>query len=267
MIIVVIIISEDTKSGYQFYCEFAKLFNDAIQVYHTGYGGHKNAGGASLFYPTVEKLYTDHKIKKGDLVFLAFDNIVATNTASLAEKRHSEEIIDACRLYLTRKNVETKVSEYVCFEQLFLSFEYFWEFCSSTNRVPSTPLETYYCKHKSFFTTWNGNSYPQIFNLYLKQGHTMEQLLSGLAHSISSSGGMTGFKIDKSTIGQCWFADCSVARTKIHKNQRVSCSTCFAIKSVRINNPQAGSNRFLFVVKHSNMAEIAKILHLQYKFI
>lgn len=140
------IITEDSKSGKQFWVEFKRLAlgnskNVKIQVArpsnHVSLGGtNQNEGGISLvkgeLYRQIQEL---NKIPGKHLIFLAIDFVTNPRTF-----RYVQGIVkEVKRLQSNKSNssIDFEICPFYCIEELFLSFKYLLEFSGLKKNNPS----------------------------------------------------------------------------------------------------------------------------------
>lgn len=254
-----VIISEDSKSGYKFWNTIRKHVlhnspNSLIQIArpsnHIAFGG-KNRELGGIGNIRTELNYQLEKLTKmggKHLILLAIDSvnynsgtitdtsIQVKNLISYIKGLHNGKIKNNYNL----KNIEIQVTQYYCFEEIFLTFKYLQEF-SGVHLAPAPSRQKAQELHSLVintvcYPTWT--DYSQLISesdrqfLYrkYKRKHNLksvndlynrEVLASLILEYITSVNKELFFRVDKKNIQSCWFHNCYNGEN-FHKNIRKS---------------------------------------------
>lgn len=241
-----LIITEDSKSGYKFWKAVRQhVFHNSpksnIQIArpynHKDFGGvNKEKGGISNI--RIELDYQLRKLSKMSgkhLILLAIDSvnyntgpstgtsIQVKNLISYIKGLHSGRIKHNYNL----KDIEIQVTQYYCFEEIFLTFKYLQDF-AGVHLAPAQSRQKAQDLHNIVinticYPTWT--DYSQLMSqadrqfLYTKYKkkhqlkstndlYNREVLASLILEYITSINKELFFRVDKKNIQSCWFNDC-----------------------------------------------------------
>lgn len=249
----VIILTEDKESGFQFFKKVNEfVFQSKALVINTSYGSTDGKAGNSKFYSSITNMIHDNKIKRGDFLFIAVDRLIATSSNMVNELRAQNTQLLKCFKILKKHKIDFSISNYVCWEELLLSFEYLYEFCSIGGRnTDNKYIKQYLLHRKRLIRGIQSTDYFELFKQEIQEGFTIEQSIAKILASVTSDGEFNSFKVSKSSIGLCWYTDCSEAMPRLGTKQKKLCRECMAIKNKIMYNAKIGKSRMQFVYRHS----------------
>lgn len=137
------------------------------------------------------------------------DRLIASSAKMLNELRNQNQQLSKCYKVLKKYKIEYSVCNYVCWEELLLSFKFLYEFCSINNRLLNTYLNIYLENRNKFIKGMNSSDYLGIFQNEIQNGYTVEQCLAKMLTIITTDGDFISFKVSKGLVGSCWYLDCS----------------------------------------------------------
>lgn len=154
-------------------------------------------GGIRNVCKELNNLYTET-----DKFYLAIDNVFNTGVRRLTDK------------YTDVSNVI--FSEYICFEEIFLSFSRLKEYIV----VDSEEQKILYQIQELIFKDIETAKIlaHQIGNI---NTNNIEKFISCVLSRITSKN--QGLHVCKSNLGECWFTDCSIHKQSLHK---FDCKKC-----------------------------------------
>jgi len=255
----IVILTEDTKTGFNFLEMMRdKIFMSPVFIYNTSYGDSNKTGSSSKFFVALSNLIKDKKIKRGDIVYLAYDNIIPTKDRMYNDKKKFETELVKCEKALRRLGVKYYKSNYTSIEELLLSFERLIDFSSIPGRDMDDPniklcqVIQNYTKHKL-----NNLDYTLLFSRRIEAGETIENCLKDLLVKVTTDGKFTNFRIADNSIGTCWCNDCDRVPSTLY------CKTCNAVHNTKILNREQIAYRLKYLYNHSLFKSTFDILGIQ----
>lgn len=246
----VYILTEDKESGFGFFKKINELvFDSKVEVLNTSYGSKDGQAGNSKFYSAIINMIKNKKLKKGDFLFIAVDRLIASSEKMLNELQNQNQQLSKCYKVLKKYKIEYSVCNYVCWEELLLSFKYLYEFCSMSDRLLNTYLKNYLDNRDKFIKGMNSSDYLRVFKNEIQNGRTVEQCIAKMLTIITTDGDFTTFKVSKGMVGSCWYLDCS--DVILSNKQKSYCQKCIATKRKLLKEVQIGKSRLSFVYYNS----------------
>ena len=180
-----VIITEDSKSGYEFWSSFKRIVcRNSVNVEvaiarpanHVSFGGtNRNRGGITNVKSELNHQITKlAKIPGKHLIFLAIDFTADPNSATLLNVKNLITYVIRKKKRQIEKfeeinNVDITYSRYFCYEEIFLSFKYLTEFCGVKYGGNSLDMQKARKIHKTlhhYFVTAS-NSQSHVYSDYL----------------------------------------------------------------------------------------------------
>ena len=215
-------------------------------------------------YRAIENLIDDKKLIKDDTLFIAIDNIYPTTDGTVEAQRRLNAQLSHIRCLLRRKEIQYQISNYVCWEELLLSFHELLEFCSQADRAMDSPEVKQYLKWRDANRVETKQlDYMELFQSQIAHGKTIEECLSSLLQSITAYRQYKNFHVTKSELGTCWRMDCTEAARTLTKAEKSFCQHCYAVKQAGIPSPQQILHRLKYVYQNSMFKTELENLHLQ----
>lgn len=248
----VYILTEDKESGFEFFKKVNELvFDFKAEVLNTSYGSKDGHAGNSKFYSAIINMIKNRKLKKGDFLFIAVDRLIASSEKMLNELQNQNKQLSKCFKVLKKYKIEYSVCNYVCWEELLLSFKYLYEFCSMSDRLLDTYLKNYLDNRDKFIKGMNSSDYLRVFKNEIQNGRTVEQCIAKMLTIMTTDGDFTTFKVSKGMVGPCWYLDCSNIIPNLSSKQKSYCQKCIATKRKLLKEVQTGKSRLSFVYYNS----------------
>lgn len=255
----IIILTEDTKTGFDF-LELMRnnIFITPVDVYNSSYGDKAGGGSSSKLFNALENLIKDKKINRGDVVYLAYDNIIPTKERMYADKVKFKADLAKCERRLKNLGITYYKSDYTSIEELIISFEDLLNFCSTPRRdMNDSSVKLYYIiQHYIRFDT-SKLDYRLLFESRIKKGETIENCLKALLKRLTTDNEFINFRVADNSIGVCWRLDCNQVHSKLH------CKTCGAVNNTRIIGREQMKYRLKYLYNHSLFKSTFKQLGIQ----
>lgn len=222
------VITEDENSGRYFWCKVVTTFQKEgtyeIVDLPMGKDGKRHGGNTSL---EAQVNYVFDKIKEGDTLFIAIDNIGDTRNFYLTE------FLDVVQHSCDRLGVALIVTNYYCFEELYLSYTGLYEICKDCQNVGKDEIELLYyvngCINKGI--DYYNSDNPRVNELMknaIGLSRNREHFANALLSKVTS--GIKGyFKISKkvNSFGKCWLESCTSLRQNSNdKHIKYFCKNC-----------------------------------------
>ena len=206
---------------FHFICEGAKgkaehtFIQHVIDTYHNGeayeiYNAEGNRGIEPVFYSEVLPV-----LCAGDIFILFFDNI------KVIKDKPTGSMLKRIKRECNSKGVTFRHTTYYCFEELFLSYSGLIDILNIDSQtslnliqLQEALMQKSYPKDVSFWYTFIGG----------QNGTLTRETLSSAVLSVLTNKAHKGFKITKSSIGDCWCLDCN--DTTLNKNVCNRCAFC-----------------------------------------
>lgn len=249
----VVILTEDISTGY----DFLKLLHDKIfitpvEIYHTAYRDPEGNGGNSKFEQAIDFLLDDGKLRSNDTLFLAYDNIIPTKPGMPRDRKFFQQQMARCEKKLQSNQITYFKSDYVCIEELLLSFSQIVEFCSSPSRSMTEPAVRIWKMLQTIISSHTQNvAYAELFKEPINRGATIEKCLKVLLRNITQDKGFRGFYLTDAKIGECWQSDCGDLQPRFHPTRMGYCESCYAVHNLTAASPDLAKTRVGYLYSHS----------------
>lgn len=208
-----IIITEDSSSGYQLW----------RAIKNTYLKGREDvslipAGGIDKIYRVIRDM--SERIYNGEKVILAIDMAEPETVRRLLSYIENSGMASSCLL-----------TDYYCSEEVFLSFKYLTEWCAANKfkALCKDIRESILAKRGIDYTKNQPSTLVKFLNEYIKmhpmstgKHYNREQLASLILTEVTKESGKR-FYVSKSTLGKCWWKDCS---TVISQTSAEYCERC-----------------------------------------
>lgn len=215
------LITEDTTSGREFWIK-------VLQTYKTKgtfkvcalpcIEGNEFSGNTTL---TKQLIDIECKLNAGDKLLIAFD----MTTSRVFD---STDFLDRAMEICARHNVELNISNYYCFEEIYLSYEELTNLYKSSKLCKSVVLDALEYVRKSLLNGYNyfdeSDEIQNFIKYYSRDSNkNREHFASALLIEVTSS--ISGyFKIIKSKNcfngqGACWLNDCTNVQSNMTTGQ------------------------------------------------
>lgn len=250
----IVILTEDIGTGYEFLTLLKDMtFQTPVEVYNTAYGDPEGNGGCSKFRNAIEHLLVDKKLNQGDVIFIAYDNIIPTTAKMVNDRKIFNKQIRECDRLLRKNKVSVYKSSYISIEELILSFDQLLEFASTPDRDLETQDIERYTLFKQYRKTEQAVelNYKRLFQEEIKQGKTIEQCLKDLLRKITKDREFKNFAIADNNIGICWQEDCEQVQPTLKKGKGQYCKTCYAVETVDEPDRKLAKVRLRYLIRRS----------------
>ena len=250
----VVILTEDIGTGYDFLNLLRdKIFVTQVEIYSTAYKDPEENGGCSKFEQAIGNLIKDGRLRSGDTLFLAYDNIIPTKSGMYRDQKAFQKQLVRCERTLKSKQITYYKSNYTCIEDLLLSFSQMVAFCSTPSRNMDEPaLQTWKMLQSIISSHTKDIAYKELFKEPVaNSGATVEKCLKILLRNITQEGSFRGFRLTDTKIGECWQLDCDELQPHFNANRRAYCEACYAVHNLTVPSPDLAKNRLNYLYKHS----------------
>lgn len=263
----VVILTEDTKTGYNFMCLLKKnIFQSPVEIYNTAYKDPSGTGSYSKIYQAVLNLIEDKKISKGDIVFIMYDNIIPVDTkpGMVEDQRALNKNISMATSKLRRMGVQYYTSTHTCIEEVFISFGEIIDFCSLPDRdMNDSRIQLCKTIQSSIKHGMCKVDYSALFSREIQIGRTIEKSLKDMLAYITRDREFRNFKITDIDMEICWKADCDQARSTFKGKQGSYCSHCYAAHKTKTINREQIRYRLKYLYNHCILKDELEPLKIQ----
>lgn len=240
----IVVISEDSKSGYDFYNtirkKYYKEYSTEFQVIRARGKDHVSLGGTSTMAGGIGRVKNELEVqfkrltkgKRKDqkhLIYIAIDNAKDNESVMRTIQKIvlRAEILKANNPY---DNVDIEYSPYYCSEEIYLGFRYLMDYINVEELVPQQRdkiIELYNVVNNNLnsdeYVDYKRDLVPSrefLRNKYKKfhkrkiewVDFNRERLAATILEYITTANTKLLFDIKKSTVSPCWFLDCEARR-------------------------------------------------------
>ena len=261
----IVILTEDNSGGYDFLKLLSsKIFMTETAVYNTAYRDPEGSAGCSKFKQAINYLIEDGKLNSGDTLFLAYDNIIPTKPGMERDRWKFEHTLAECDVILRNSGITCYKSNYVCMEELLLSFTSIVEFCSMPSRDMAATDILMLKKLQSIISSNTQEiGYRALFQPLIEKGHTIEKCLKRLLSRITQDRQFREFRLTDTQIGGCWKYDCGECQPTFDERRLARCESCYAVHNLPAADSERSKTRLSYLYHHSLFQDTLRPLHLE----
>lgn len=261
----IVILTEDTAGGYDLLNLLRrKIFMTETAIYNTAYPDPDGCAGYSKFEQAINFLLADGKLRSGDALFLAYDNIIPTKPEMVNDRKSFEHKLARCERILKGNGITCFKSNYVCMEELLLSFAEIVEFCSAPDRDRNTSEIVKLKKLQSIISSHSQEiGYRMLFQPLIQRGYTIEKCLKGLLSKITLDRQFRAFRLTDTKIGVCWQHDCIESQAAFDERELAQCESCYAVHNLTVVDPDLSQTRLSYLYHHSLFQDALKPLSIE----
>ena len=157
-----------------------------------------------------------------------------------------------CERVLKNNRITYYKSNYVCIEELLLSFHEIIEFCSTPERNMSDPEVEKLKQLQGIISSRAGEiAYVDLFENLIASGSTVEKCLKALLQKITQDNSFRAFRLTDTRIGVCWQLDCEESQPNFNAVQKSNCKSCYAVHKLAVASPNLAKTRLGYLYTHS----------------
>lgn len=253
-------ISEDSNSAHIFWLAVFNTFAKNYKEINTNINGDVVYGNTSLEEKVDNAL---NLMKKGDALFIAFDNIgspLQNNGSTFDSGDFIFNTSAKCKL----KSIELLLSNYYCFEEVYITYVELERLCKEDNKQNGSMIADVlkyvrYCIDNDIEYYDKNNVYVKyIISLVPNAGINKEHFDDALLRQATASikNGLFSIKKEGNGLGECWITSCEEIRDR-KKNSKVYSTILHFCKNCKFKLSNAYSKEKLIHINKNSILRFA----------